>query len=88
VQNSADPFADHPLPKEPLVHCPACGSGLIYPVTCTLGGPSAEIECRCPDCEYADVLVTSPLVAALWERRNVRASRAMSHLADAIAATC
>lgn len=88
MQSVADPFADHPLPKEPIVHCPACGSGLIYPVSCTLAPPSAEIECRCPDCEYVDVLVTSPLIAALWERRNVRASRAMTRLADAIAADC
>jgi ribosomal protein S27E len=85
VHSPADPFADHPLPREPLVHCPACGSGLIYPLECSFDGQSTEIECRCPECEHIEVIVTSPLIAVVWRMRDARAAEAMAHLADALA---
>jgi hypothetical protein len=85
VHFSADPYADHPLPREPLVRCLVCESGLIYPLDCWFDGQSTQIECRCPECEHVEVLVTSPLVAAVWRTREARAAEAMSALADALA---
>jgi hypothetical protein len=82
---SPDPFADHPLPREPIVRC-LCGSGLNHLVGCVQEGDSAVIECRCPDCERHEVMVTSPLVAAVWRHREARAADAMHRLADVLAA--
>jgi hypothetical protein len=85
VAISSDPFADHPLPSEPIVHCPLCGSGLIYPVGCCHDGQATEIECRCPECEHTEVMLTSPIVAAVWRLRDARIAEAMSALADVLA---
>jgi hypothetical protein len=83
VETPPDPFADHPLPREPVVRC-LCGSGLIYPTACSEEEGSAVIECRCPECERREVMVTSPLVAALWRHREARAADAMHRLADTL----
>ena len=81
----SDPFADHPLPREPLVHCRLCGSRLIYPVGAERTGESLAIRCRCPECWSSEVVVTSPLVAAVWRRREARAAAAMHRVADELA---
>jgi hypothetical protein len=84
VQGPADPFPHCQLPQEPLVHCPVCGSGLIYPLPPCDRVSAGEVECRCPDCEHTGVVVTTPLVAAVWRRRSERAAAAMWCLAEAI----
>jgi hypothetical protein len=56
---------------------PVCGSGLIYPLPSRRGDAPGEVECRCPDCEHIGLVLTTPLVAALWRRRSERASAAM-----------
>jgi ribosomal protein S27E len=84
VQGPADPFPHCHLPQEPLVHCPVCGGGLIYPLPACDGASAGEVECRCPDCEHTGVVVTTPLVAAVWRRRSERAAAAMWCLAEAI----
>jgi ribosomal protein S27E len=86
VRGPSDPFPDCRLsPEQALVRCPACGSGLIYPLARRGDGRYAEIECRCPDCEETTVMVTSALVAVVWERRNARAAAALTRLAESIA---
>jgi hypothetical protein len=85
VATSPDPFADHPLPSDPIVRCPVCGSGLIYPLACCHDGGATEIECHCPECEQTEVIVTSPIVAAVWLLRDARVAEAMSELADVLA---
>jgi DNA-directed RNA polymerase subunit RPC12/RpoP len=84
VQGPADPFPHLQLPQEPLVHCPECGSGLLYPLSSRDGDAAGEVECRCPECEHTGVVMTTPLVAAVWRRRSERASAAMWSLAEAI----
>jgi hypothetical protein len=74
------------LPQERLVLCPACGSGLIYPLSHEESGSVGEVESRCPDCERTGLVVMTPLVAAIWRRRSERASAATTSLAHAIAA--
>ena len=67
VRGPSDAFPDCRLsPEQALVRCPACGSGLIYPLARRGDGRYAEIECRCPDCEETTVMVTSALVAVVW----------------------
>jgi hypothetical protein len=83
-----DPFADHPLPCQPLVSCSGCGSGLIYPIDCVRQGRDIVIGCRCPECEQHEVVLTSPLVAAVWRRREEGADAAMHRLADLLAEPC
>ena len=78
-----DPFAHHPLPREPLVRC-SCGSGLLYPIGWGLERGSAVVECRCPECGLCDVVVTSPLVAVVWRRREARVADAMHRLAEVL----
>ena len=85
MHGPTDPFAHHPLPRDPLVHCRLCGSGLIYPVGTEHRGEATVIECRCPECESLEVVVTSPLVAAVWRRREARAAAAMHRVADELA---
>jgi hypothetical protein len=84
VRGPADPFPYLQLPQEPLVLCPVCGSGLIYPLPSRRGDAAGEVECRCPDCEHSGLVVTTPLVAAIWRRRSHRACAAMWRLAEAI----
>jgi hypothetical protein len=86
VPNSPDPFDDRPLPDaRAIAHCRLCGSGLIYPVHSTEHDGRAVIECRCPECEHVHRVVTSPIIAALWRRRDARIAAAMARLADELA---
>ena len=72
-------------PTKPLVRCPVCASGLIYPVTCSSWKRQSVIERRCPECEHRDVVVTNRLAAAVWLRRGESAATALHALADALA---
>ena len=69
---------------KPLVRCPICQSGLIYPVRCASRDALSLIERRCPDCEHRDRVRTNRLAAELWHRRNARCKQEMAALADAL----
>jgi hypothetical protein len=43
------------------------------------------LERRCPECDHRDGVVTNALAAAVWRRRNERASDQLLALADALA---
>jgi hypothetical protein len=70
---------------KPLVRCPICGSGLIYPARCAARGGLSLIERRCPECGHCDHVRTNRLAAELWHRRNARLAEEMAMLADALA---
>ena len=70
---------------KPLVRCPNCTSGFIYPIRCVSWDRSSVLERRCPECEHRGVVVTNALAAAVWRRRNDRAGDEMLALADAVA---
>ena len=70
---------------KPLVRCPVCSSGLIYPVTCSSWKRHSVVERRCPECEHRDVVTTHRLAAAVWLRRGESAAEALRALADALA---
>ncbi len=70
---------------KPLVRCPVCASGLIYPVTCSPWGRESLIQRRCPECEHRDVVITHRLAAAVWLRRGASAAEELDALADALA---
>jgi hypothetical protein len=70
---------------KPLVRCPLCASGLIYPVRCSAHDALSLIERRCPECGHCDHVRTNRLAADLWLRRNVRIARELEALADALA---
>jgi hypothetical protein len=70
---------------KPLVRCPLCASGLIYPVRCAVRDGLSLIERRCPECEHRDTVVTVRLAAELWHRRNARFGAELAALADALA---
>jgi hypothetical protein len=71
---------------KPLVRCPNCSSGLLYPVRSASHDASSLIERRCPECEHRDCVRTNRLAAELWHRRNARARDGIAVLADALAA--
>lgn len=70
---------------KPLVRCPICASGLIYPVRCSARDALSIIERRCPDCEHRDCVRTHRLAAELWHRRNAQFREQLAVLADALA---
>jgi hypothetical protein len=70
---------------KPLVRCPLCQSGLIYPARCSTHDQLSLIERRCPECGHRDHVRTNRLAAELWHRRNVRIARELEALADALA---
>ena len=74
-----------PASTKPLVRCPACASGLIYPVTWSPWKRESLIERRCPDCEHCDFVITNRLAAAVWLRRGQTAADNLRALADALA---
>jgi DNA-directed RNA polymerase subunit RPC12/RpoP len=75
-------------PMKPLVRCPSCASGLIYPVSHATWEGQSVLDRRCPDCEHRDLVVTNRLVAAVWLRRCEAAAQHLSTLADALADGC
>jgi hypothetical protein len=71
---------------KPLVRCPSCSSGLVYPVRCVSRDALSLIERRCPECEHRDCVRTNRLAAELWHRRDARIRDELATLADALAA--
>jgi DNA-directed RNA polymerase subunit RPC12/RpoP len=72
-------------PMKPLVRCPICASGLIYPVRHATWEGECVLDRRCPECEHRDLVVTNRLVAAVWLRRCETAAGGLRALADALA---
>jgi DNA-directed RNA polymerase subunit RPC12/RpoP len=70
---------------KPLVRCPVCESGLIYPVRWSARDALSLIERRCPECGHRDHVRTNQLAAELWHRRNARIAYELEALADALA---
>jgi hypothetical protein len=68
-----------------LVHCPACSSGLIYPIDIAASERRAIVSRRCPECEHRDVVATSPLAALIWFDRMRRIGDGLVALSEAIA---
>jgi hypothetical protein len=57
----------------PLITCPTCSSGLIYPLASEpFGDAHRLVERRCPECEHGDRVVVSTVAAAMWERAHQR----------------
>jgi hypothetical protein len=57
----------------PLITCPTCASGLIYPLDSEpFGDAHRLIERRCPECEHGDRVVVSTVAAMMWERSQQR----------------
>ena len=70
---------------KPLVRCPRCASGLIYPLACEPSAAGVVLVRRCPECEHRDEIETTPFVAEVWRRRDARIGRRLSAYADALA---
>jgi hypothetical protein len=70
---------------KPLVRCPKCASGLIYPVACSTWERQRVLERRCPECEHSDVVIANRLAAAVWIRRCNDVCAELAALADALA---
>jgi DNA-directed RNA polymerase subunit RPC12/RpoP len=70
---------------KPLVRCPICASGLIYPVRHATWEGQCVLDRRCPDCEHRDLVVANQLVVAVWLRRGAAAAEQLRALADALA---
>jgi hypothetical protein len=68
-----------------LVLCPACSSGLIYPIDIAASERRAIVSRRCPECEHRDVVATSPLAALIWCDRTRRIGDGLAALSEAIA---
>jgi ribosomal protein S27E len=83
VLDLSDLLAERPRPR-PLVRCSSCGSDLIYPVRWLPDADVAMVDCRCPECENQEAVILNPLVAALWRRRCLRASRELATLAASL----
>jgi len=57
----------------PLISCPACASGLLYPLaTESFGEGHRLVDRRCPECEHRDRVVVSTVAAMMWERAQQR----------------
>ncbi|MDX6511256.1 MAG: hypothetical protein QOE36_760 [Gaiellaceae bacterium] len=68
-----------------LVICPACSSGLIFPIDLAGWKGDAVVSRRCPECEHRDVVVAARLPALLWLARTARQRDELAALCDAIA---
>jgi hypothetical protein len=71
--------------RKPLVRCPCCTSRLIYAIDTAGYDDEVILNRRCPECEHRDSVVTSPLAAAVWYRRDTRIMRDLHELADSLA---
>lgn len=69
---------------KPLVRCPLCAGGLIYPTYWSIHDGVALLERHCPECEHRDCVRTSRLAAELWLGRLARHAEDLSVLADAL----